>query len=176
MMGFSLVVVLVVSLAAATQAPPPCPDAGPPDNGWREALFVGLDLKLKVPAELRPVPYSSLGRSARRNEELGVPRSVRDSARLVAAWQVPERTSGEIRGVYLYQVALGTQLRGRGCGLTITGRSAIVSRHVLSGADRDQDQHWTEVSWPGFLLAAQGVSPSSFERALRIIGTVGPIR
>lgn len=150
--------------------PARCPAPSPgTDSTWKRHDFDGLHLALALPAELRPLPYRSLNREARRAREQSIPETTAPGLELSVAWQASQSPAFLVERVLLYTVGTDQVPEGRPCSWPIAGEEGLVFRHSLSSRTPGETRYWTEAYWPGFVVAIEGRSFDTYEIAVRIL-------
>ncbi len=150
----------------------PCATDAKPGETWTSFPFLGLRLAVSLPADLRPVPFASLGRVVRRARARSIPMLPDESVQLVAAWEAPSKSTSEVRRVLLYSVRPDSVPPGRPCALPIAGQPGFIFRTALSAEGRAADEYWVEAYWPGFVLVAAGRSLDAYEVVFGILRTI----
>lgn len=152
--------------------PAGCATTGRPGDDWTRYPFPGLRLVLSLPPGLRPLPYEGLRRAGRRAAERSIPMTDADSVELLAAWEAPARSAGEIRQVLLFSIRPDSVPPGRPCAFAVAGQPGYVFRMALSPDGRAADESRVEAYWHGFVLAAVGRSMDAYEIVFGILSSI----
>lgn len=174
-----LAFLLVLPVAPAISQSPirygACRTAADADSSWARFSFAGLQLSLRLPAELRAISYGDLRKLAGQVELSAISPGFMESLELVAAWRAPARAPGEIHHVLLYTVRPTLAPSGRPCSLAIAGQPGLVFLQVLNAGGGGAAEYWTEAYWPGYVLAVRGKTMDSYDVAFRMLRSIVPV-
>lgn len=148
------------------------PDAG---SDWVRYPHQGLNLYLTLPPELREVDFSSIQKADKKANIRLEQVTDADSARIVAAWDVPDKKMKDVKRVLLYAVRKSFLPTGRPCAIDLAGQPGRVFRLVLSPEGSTENEYWLQAFWPGYVLAVGGPSMATYEVGFGILKAVSGV-